>query len=197
MINVGINGFGRIGKLAARMMLDHPSFKVVSVNHPTVTRDDFLKLLKYDSVHGRYSVNDRFVNMVNIHNNREPEDIHWEDNLDMVLDTTGLFKEKDSVMKHLLNTNSDHGSPTKVIVSAPSKTLPMFVYGANHEKYNGEQFISASSCTTTCLAPIMKIIDENYAVESGLATTIHAVTASQFTVDKYKQIGRASCRERV
>ena len=104
----------------------------------------------------------------------------------MVLDTTGLFKEKDSVMKHLLNTNSDPSCPTKVIVSAPSKSLPMFVYGANHEKYNGEQFISASSCTTTCLAPIMKIIDENYAVESGLATTIHAVTASQFTVDKYK-----------
>jgi glyceraldehyde 3-phosphate dehydrogenase len=193
MINVGINGFGRIGKLAARMMLDHPSFRVVSVNHPTLTRDDFLKLLKYDSVHGRYSMNDRFVNMVNIHNNREPEDIHWEDNLDMVLDTTGLFKEKDSVMKHLLNTNSDPSCPTKVVVSAPSKSLPMFIYGANHEKYNGEQFISASSCTTTCLAPIMKIIDENYAVESGLATTIHAVTASQFTVDKYKpgkRIGR-------
>ena len=180
MINVGINGFGRIGKLAARMMLDHPSFRVVSVNHPTLTRDDFLKLLKYDSVHGRYSMNDRFVNMVNIHNNREPEDIHWEDNLDMVLDTTGLFKEKDSVMKHLLNTNSDPSCPTKVVVSAPSKSLPMFIYGANHEKYNGEQFISASSCTTTCLAPIMKIIDENYA--SGKWSSDHHSCCHRFAV---------------
>ena len=184
MIHVGINGFGRIGKLASRMMLQHPSFKLVSINHPTLTRDDFLKMLKYDSVHGRYSRNDRFANKTNIHNNKKPKDIQWEDNLDIILDTTGLFKEKVSVTEHLHNTNLDDS--TKVIVSAPSKSLPMFVYGANHEKYNGEKFLSASSCTTTCLAPILKIIDDNYRIESGLATTVHAVTASQFTVDKYK-----------
>ena len=186
MISVGINGFGRIGKLASRMMLQHPSFKVVSVNHPSLTRDDFLKMLKYDSVHGRYTANERFANRVNIHNDKKPEDIHWEDGIDMILDTTGLFKERDCVEKHLLNTNIDPSSPTKVIVSAPSKSLPMFIYGANQEKYDGEQFISASSCTTTCLAPILKIINENYSIRTGLATTVHSVTASQFTVDKYK-----------
>jgi glyceraldehyde 3-phosphate dehydrogenase len=184
MINVAINGFGRIGKLASRMMLEHPSFKLVSINHPSLTRDDFLKLLKYDSVHGIFVKNETFVSETNLHNSKKPEDIHWEDNLDIILDTTGLFKEKVSVMEHLSNTNLDDS--TKVIVSAPSKSLPMFVYGANHEKYNGEQFLSASSCTTTCLAPILKIINDNYSIESGLATTVHAVTASQFTVDKYK-----------
>ena len=184
MIHVGINGFGRIGKLASRMMMQHPMFKLVSVNHPSLTRDDFLKLLKYDSVHGKFTRSDRFTNRTNIHNSKKPEDIHWEDDLDMIVDTTGLFKEKVSVTEHLRNTNLDDS--TKVIVSAPSKSLPMFVYGANNEKYNGEQFLSASSCTTTCLAPILKIINDNYVIENGLATTVHAVTASQFTVDKYK-----------
>jgi len=184
MIRIGINGFGRIGKLASRIMLQHPTFKLVSINHPSLTRDDFLKLLKYDSVHGKFSKNERFSNRINIHNNKKPEDIQWEDDLDMILDTTGIFKEKVSIAGHLHNTNLDDS--TKVIVSAPSKSLPMFIYGANHDKYNGEQFLSASSCTTTCLAPILKIISDNYVIENGLATTVHAVTASQFTVDKYK-----------
>ena len=188
MIRIGINGFGRIGKLMSRITLNNPSFKLVSINHPTMTQAHFSKLLKYDSVHRQFYKNQTVLSGVNIHNYKQPSDIPWEDDIDIILDTTGLFKEKSEVSKHLHNTNLIDSA--KVIVSAPSKTLPMFIYGANNKSYKGEQLFSASSCTTTCLAPLLKLVDDNYTINSGLATTIHSVTASQYTVDKYNDAKR-------
>ena len=134
MIKVGINGFGRIGRLATRIMLQDPTFKVVSVNHPTINKKELKHLLSYDS------------------------------------DLKGYNKNKN----------------TKILVSAPSKSLPMYIYGVNHKKYANETIISGSSCTTTCLAPLVQILHENYYIKNGLATTIHSVTASQNAVDKLK-----------
>ena len=178
-MKIGINGFGRIGRLLARKILQKENLILNSINHPTMNREDFEYLLKYDSVHGRFDSKEK-DNDVIIHNHREPKDIPWNPDLDFIIDTTGKFKELQEVNGHV---NNPH---TRVVVSAPSKSLPMYIYGVNHGKYNQEQFISAASCTTTCLAPVAKILHENYTIKSGLATTIHSVTGSQFTVDKYK-----------
>ena len=191
MINIGINGFGRIGKLVSRLILRDTQCKLVSINHPSMTKHDFTSLLKYDSAHGIYNYNKHCVDAVNIHNHSAPIDIRWEDNINVIIDTTGKFKEAENIEDHLLYTNLS--DDTNIIVSAPSKTLPMFVYGANHMDYNGENNISAASCTTTCLAPIVKLLHNHYGITGGLATTIHSVTASQFVVDKYtpgKRTGR-------
>jgi glyceraldehyde 3-phosphate dehydrogenase len=178
MINIGINGFGRMGRLAAREILKDSKFNLVSINHPTINTKDMTKLLTYDSVHGQFNINKD--KKITIHNERNPENIKWESYLDVIIETTGLFKE----LKQL-ETYQKHPK-TKIIVSAPSNTLPMFIYGVNHDKYNNNNIISAASCTTTCLAPVVQILHNEYNIRSGLATTIHSVTASQTAVDKYK-----------
>tara|TARA_B110000211_G_C14009933_1_gene522613 strand:+ start:354 stop:1322 length:969 start_codon:yes stop_codon:yes gene_type:complete len=189
MLNIGINGFGRMGKLAARVILNDPKLNLVSINHPTINRQDFIDILQYDSVHGEFTIP---KTTVNIHNHYEPKNINWEDNIDLILETTGKFKELNQITPHLEYTQLEKS--TKIIVSAPSKTLPMYVYGVNHLNYTNEQFMSGASCTTTCLAPIANILHSNYKIKNGLATTIHSATSSQYAVDKYtsgKRTGRS------
>ena len=181
MKTIAINGFGRIGKLLARKILQDNQLKLASINHYSMTMDDLRYVISNDSVHGRFKLEDD----IKIHNCNSPSEIPWESEVDIIIDTTGKFKEYDDVVPHVKNSNA------KVIVSAPSKTLPMYIYGANHNEYKGEQFISASSCTTTCLAPVAKILNDNYTITKGLATTIHSVTASQSTVDKNKKNSRS------
>ena len=178
MINIGINGFGRMGRLAAREILKDSKFNLVSINHPTVNTNDMKKLLTYDSVHGHFNIDN--ATTITIHNERNPEHIKWEQHLDVIIETTGLFKEYKQLEQYQFHPE------TKIVVSAPSKTLPMFIYGVNHKKYVDQPFISAASCTTTCLAPVAQILHNTYGIKSGLATTIHSVTASQHAVDKYK-----------
>lgn len=178
-MKIGINGFGRIGRILSRKILQKENLILNSINHPTMNREDFEYLLKYDSVHGAFNTHGTDKDVI-IHNQRQPSDIAWDTDLDFIIDTTGKFKELTDVTEHIHNPN------TRLVVSAPSKSLPMYIYGVNHELYKGEQFISAASCTTTCMAPIAKILNDNYKISSGLATTIHSVTGSQHTVDKYK-----------
>jgi glyceraldehyde 3-phosphate dehydrogenase len=176
MINIGINGFGRIGRLASRIIMNSSQFNLVSINHPTIDKKNLDKLITYDSVHGYHDFGEK--TNITIHNQKDPNKIIWEDNLDIILETTGQFKELDDLQHYNKNIN------TKIIVSAPSKTLPMFIYGVNHETYKNENIISGASCTTTCLAPLVDILHKHYYIKSGLATTIHSVTASQQAVDK-------------
>ena len=187
MTNIGINGFGRIGRLLTREIIKNPKLSINSINHPSMKVNDLKYLLENDTAHGSFKM---YNNLPEIHNNEIPSKIPWSSDLDFIIDTTGKFKECREVGRHIKHNNRN----TKVIVSAPSDTLPMFIYGANHKEYNGEQFISASSCTTTCLAPIVKLLNDNYGINSGLATTIHSVTASQSAVDKYKSSSRRSGR---
>ena len=193
MINIGINGFGRIGKLLSRIVLNDPRMRLCSINHPTITRPDYFHLLKHDSVHTLSNTFDmNLAHSVNIHNEREPSDIKWEDEIDIVIDTTGKFKTETELLAHRENTNLDEDSI--ILLSAPPKDdIPMFVYGVNHVDYNFQNVISAASCTTTCLAPIVKVLHEEYTINNGLMTTIHSATASQYAVDKYtpgKRTGR-------
>jgi len=183
MTNIGINGFGRIGRLLTREIIKNPNLSIKSINHPSMKVTDLKYLLENDSAHGSFNADN---NIPQLHNYELPVEIPWDSDIDFIIDTTGKFKEYKEVEKHIKR----HNRHTKVIVSAPSDTLPMFIYGANHKNYNGEQFISASSCTTTCLAPIVKLLNDNYGIKHGLATTIHSVTASQSAVDKFKSGSR-------
>ena len=178
MIKIGINGFGRMGRLAAREIIKNKNYQLAAINHPSINQKDFNKMIKYDSVHGQF--HNKIDNELIIHNERDPSKIEWCDSIDVILETTGLFKNEEDF--------ETYNRPKKAltIVSAPSKTLPMFIYGVNHKKYNNEPIISAASCTTTCLAPVIDILDTKFHIKSGLATTIHSVTASQMAVDKYK-----------
>ena len=194
MINIGINGFGRIGKLLSRLVINDPRLRLIGINHPTITKSDYLHLLKYDSVHTLdKSFDMEAAKMTNIHNSDTPRDIIWEDEVDIILDTTGIFKTHESLITHKENTNLD--DDTLILLTAPPKDdTPMFIYGVNHIDYNYQDVISAASCTTTCLAPIVKVLNDNYTINNGLATTIHSATASQFAVDKYtpgKRTGRS------
>ena len=188
MINIGINGFGRIGKLLARLVVENPQMRLANINHPSMTKADFHNILKYDSVHGQFNI----PSSAKIHNQYEPTDIEWDNEIDIVIDTTGKFKTHDELIKHKDNTDLDDSAI--IILSAPPQDeTPMFVYGVNHVDYNYQDVISAASCTTTCLAPIVDVLNKNYTINNGLATTIHSATASQYTVDKYtpgKRTGR-------
>ena len=194
MITVGVNGFGRIGKLLSRLVINDSRLRLRSINHPAITKDDYLHLLKYDSVHNLDNSFDMSAAYpVNIHNCKSPKDIIWEDDIDIVLDTTGKFKTHDELLQHKISTNLDD-STTILLTAPPKDDIPMFVYGVNHRDYNYQNIISAASCTTTCLAPIVKVLNDNYTINNGLVTTIHSVTASQFAVDKYnpgKRTGRS------
>ena len=188
MINIGINGFGRIGKLLARLVIENPQMRLANINHPSITETDFLNILKYDSVHGQFNM----TSSAKIHNQYEPKDIEWDNEIDIVIDTTGKFKTHEELIKHKENTSLDDSAI--ILLSAPPKDeIPMLVYGVNHIDYNYQDIISAASCTTTCLAPIVDILHKNFTINNGLATTVHSATASQYTVDKYtpgKRTGR-------
>lgn len=187
MIKIGINGFGRIGRLAFRIVSQRDDMEVVAVND-LLEVDHLAYLLEYDSVHGRYlgkvEVKDGHLvvdgKKIRVTSQKDPELLEWDEvDANMVIDCTGVFKEKDTASAHL------RAGAKKVVLSAPSKTVPMFVLGVNHtEMKASDTIISASSCTTNCLAPMAKIINDEYGIVEGLMTTIHAVTASQSTVDE-------------
>ena len=185
-IRVGINGFGRIGRMVFRAAQDFDDIEVVGIND-LLDPEYLAYMLKYDSVHGRFQGdvavegNTLKVNGKNIRltAERDPSALKWDDlKVDVVIEATGLFLTKETAQKHI-----DAGAK-KVILSAPSKDdTPMFVFGVNDDKYAGESIISNASCTTNCLAPIAKVINDKFGLKRGLMTTVHAATATQKTVD--------------
>ncbi len=186
-IKVGINGFGRIGRMAFRAIAkDFPDMEVVGIND-LLEPEYQAYMLKYDSVHGRFGgdVSVDGGNLVvdgktiRVTAERNPADLAWGDiDVDVVLECTGFFLTKETCQAHI-----DAGA-SKVLQSAPSKDdTPMFVYGVNHEDYAGETIVSAASCTTNGLAPVAKVLNDNFGIKRGLMTTVHAATATQKTVD--------------
>ncbi len=186
MIKIGINGFGRIGRLAFRSIMNRKNVTVVAIND-LLDVDYLAYLLKYDSVHGRFdgdvTVKEGNLivngNTIRITAERNPEEINWGAlDIDFVLEATGLFTKKDQANKHII------AGAKKVIISAPSKDAPMFVMGVNHTDIAAETTIfSNASCTTNCLAPVAKLLHDNFGIVEGFMTTVHAATASQNTVD--------------
>jgi len=186
-IKVGINCFGRIGRMVFRaIQKDFPELEVVGIND--LLDNDYLSyMLRYDSAHGRFDGDvtvdgDNFVingKKIRLPAERNPADLKWGDiDVDVAIDCTGFFLTEESCQAHI-----DAGAK-KVVQSAPSKDgTPMFVYGVNHDTYDGQKIISAASCTTNCLAPIAKVINDNWGLKRGLMTTVHAATATQKTVD--------------
>ena len=185
-VRVGINGFGRIGRMVFRAAQEFGDVEVVGIND-LLDPDYLAYMLKHDSVHGKFKGDIAIegdtlvVNGKNIRLSaeRDPAALNWGDiDVDVVIESTGLFLTKETAQKHI-----DAGAK-KVIMSAPSKDdTPMFVYGVNDDTYAGEAIISNASCTTNCLAPIAKVIDDNFGLKRGLMTTVHAATATQKTVD--------------
>jgi len=186
-IKVGINGFGRIGRMVFRAIKkDFPELEVVGIND-LLDNDYLAYMLKYDTAQGRFDgtvevEGDNFVidgKKIRLSAERNPADLKWGDiDVDVAIDCTGFFLTKESCQAHI-----DAGAK-KVVQSAPAKdSTPMFVYGVNHDAYDGQSIVSAASCTTNCLAPIAKIINDNWGLKRGLMTTVHASTATQKTVD--------------
>ncbi|MBL0691453.1 MAG: type I glyceraldehyde-3-phosphate dehydrogenase [SAR324 cluster bacterium] len=184
-INVAINGFGRIGRNTFRVMQDNPDINVVGIND--LIDPEYMKyMLKYDSTHGKFdkeiSISTGLLKVgdqkIRITSERNPANLKWgEIGADYVIEATGFFTKLEAAKGHMA------AGAKKVLISAPSADAPMFVLGVNEGSYNGQDIISNASCTTNCLAPLAKIIHDNYAIVEGLMTTIHAVTATQKTVD--------------
>lgn len=186
-IKIGINGFGRIGRLVFRVAVNKPNIEVVGIND-LIDVDYIAYMLKYDSTHGRFDgevevkdgklvVNGKAIRVTS---EKNPADLKWGDvGADYVVESTGLFLTKESAQGHIT------AGAKKVIMSAPSKDdTPMFVMGVNHKSYTSDlKFVSNASCTTNCLAPIAKVLNDSFGIESGLMTTVHATTATQKTVD--------------
>jgi len=196
---IGINGFGRIGRLVARVAATNPNVELVAINDPFLDPPNMQYLFYYDTVHGRFEgevshTKDTLViagHTVKVYEKRNPAEIPWgELGVDYVIDSTGVFIEVDQAEAHI------KGGCKKVIITAPSKTAPMFVMGVNEKSYNGEAIISNASCTTNCLAPLVKVIDQKFGIVEGLMTTVHSVTATQLSVDgvskKRRREGRAA-----
>ena len=186
-IKVGINGFGRIGRMVFRAVTnDFPEIEIVGIND-LLDPDYLAYMLKYDSVHGNFpgnvtSDNDSMIvdgKKIRLTAERDPADLKWGDvGAEIVIDCTGFFLTEEGCQKHI-----DAGAK-KVVQSAPSKdATPMFVYGVNHTEYAGQAIVSAASCTTNCLAPMAKVINDKWGIKRGLMTTVHAATATQKTVD--------------
>ncbi|CAM4118117.1 type I glyceraldehyde-3-phosphate dehydrogenase [Gillisia hiemivivida] len=196
---IGINGFGRIGRIAFRNAILNDAVEVVAVND-LLDVDQLAYLLKYDSVHGRFDgeveVKDGHLvvngKTIRVTAERNPEDLKWDAaKVEVVLDCTGIFTTKESAGAHL------KAGAKKVVISAPSKDIPMFVMGVNHMDVKAEDtIVSNASCTTNCLAPLAKIIDDEFGLIEGLMTTVHATTASEYTVDspdkKNHRLGRSA-----
>ncbi|WKK66984.1 type I glyceraldehyde-3-phosphate dehydrogenase [Lutimonas zeaxanthinifaciens] len=186
MIKIGINGFGRIGRLAFRIAAQRENVQVVGIND-LLDVDYLAYMLKYDSVHGQFDgtvevKNGKLVvngNEVRISAERNPEDLKWDEiGAEYVIEATGLFTTKEKAGLHL------KAGAKKVIISAPSADAPMYVMGVNHKELSADEAIfSNASCTTNCLAPIAKVLHDNFEITDGLMTTIHATTATQKTVD--------------
>jgi len=186
-VKVGINGFGRIGRLVLRAAIANPKISVVAVNDPFMDVEYMVYMVQYDSTHGRFKgtishkdgkliINDKEVA---VYSKKDPAEIPWGTHgADYVVESTGVFTTADKAQAHI------KGGAKHVIISAPSADAPMFVMGVNHTKYDSSmQVVSNASCTTNCLAPLAKIINDKFGIVEGLMTTVHAVTATQKTVD--------------
>ena len=186
-VKVGINGFGRIGKLAFQAALKKEEVEVVAINDPFLAADYMAYMTKYDTVHGKFegTVTENGGNLevngreVKVYNEMDPKNVPWgELGVEYVLECSGAFTTVEKAQAHL------EGGAKKVVISAPSKDAPMFVMGVNHEDYTPDMnIVSNASCTTNCLAPLAKIINDNFGIKEGLMTTVHATTATQKTVD--------------
>ncbi|AWB57793.1 MULTISPECIES: type I glyceraldehyde-3-phosphate dehydrogenase [unclassified Colwellia] len=185
-IKVGINGFGRIGRFVFREAFARADVEIVAIND-LIDVDYIAYMLKYDSTHGRFNgtvdvVDGHLVvngKNVRVTAERNPLNLKWDDvDVDVVVESTGLFLTDESARKHIT------AGAKKVVLSAPSKDdTPMFVMGVNHTEYTGQDIVSNASCTTNCLAPIAKVLNDNWGIKDGLMTTVHATTATQKTVD--------------
>ena len=186
-IKIGINGFGRIGNLAFQAALSKEGVDIVAINDPFIAADYMAYMVKYDTVHGRFNgtisseegkliVNGKEIK---VYNEMAPKNIPWgKDGVDYVLECSGVFTTMEKAGAHL------EAGAKKVIISAPSKDAPMFVMGVNNETYSPDMnIISNASCTTNCLAPLAKVINDNFGIKDGLMTTVHSTTATQKTVD--------------
>ncbi len=186
-VKIGINGFGRIGNLAFQAALNKKEVEVVAINDPFIAADYMAYMTKYDTVHGRfngevYSKDGSLVvngKEIKVYNEMDPKNIPWgELGVEYVLECSGVFTTLEKAQAHI-----DAGAK-KVIISAPSKDAPMFVMGVNNDKYTPDMnIVSNASCTTNCLAPLAKVINDNFGIKDGLMTTVHSTTATQKTVD--------------
>ncbi|KAK5577380.1 hypothetical protein RB653_002321 [Dictyostelium firmibasis] len=187
VVPVGINGFGRIGRLVLRASLENPECRVLAINEPFMDVDYMVYMFHYDSTHGRFkgtveNVNGDFVvngNKIHVFAEKDPANIKWSSvGAEYIVESTGLFLSTEKAGVHL------KGGAKKVVISAPSTDAPMYVMGVNEEAYeSSHHVISNASCTTNCLAPLAKVIHENFGIVEGLMTTVHAITATQKTVD--------------
>ena len=185
-MNIGINGFGRIGRLVFRAAMKNPNVNIVGIND-LLDPNHLAYLLKYDSVHGAYDGDIKIENnklvvdgkQIQLFSEMNPEKIQWDSiKTDIVAECTGIFTNLEKAGLHI------KGGASKVIISAPSPDVPMFVMGVNHNEVTSNQkIVSNASCTTNCLAPIAKVLNDNFEIVEGLMTTVHATTATQFTVD--------------
>jgi len=200
-IRIGINGFGRIGRMVIRATQNMPNVQVVAVNDPFIPTDYMKYMMKYDTVHGRFKgdveAGDGSITVngqtIKTFTEKDPAAIDWGSaGADYVVESTGVFTSEEAAGLHL------KGGAKKVVISAPSGDAPMFVMGVNHNEYNpAMNVVSNASCTTNCLAPLAKVIHDNFDIQQGLMTTVHAVTATQQTVDgpsmKDWRGGRGAC----
>ncbi len=199
MTKIGINGFGRIGRIAFRIAAENDNVEVVAIND-LLDVDHLAYLLKYDSVHGKFkgTVEVKGGNLlvngkeIRVSAERNPEDLKWDAvNAEVIIDCTGIFTTKDSAGAHI------KAGAKKVVISAPSKDAPMFVMGVNHHEVKStDTVVSNASCTTNCLAPMAKVINDNLGIVEALMTTVHAATSTQHTVDspskKNYRLGRSA-----
>ncbi|MCL1924688.1 MAG: type I glyceraldehyde-3-phosphate dehydrogenase [Defluviitaleaceae bacterium] len=187
MIKIGINGFGRIGRLVLRAAVLRDDVEVVAINDPFIDLDYMVYMFKYDTIHGRFSGSvevkgDKLVvngKEITVFGERNPEDIKWgAAGAEVIAESTGVFTTMEAASAHL------KGGAKKVVITAPSADAPMFVMGVNHDKYESSMnIVSNASCTTNCLAPLAKVINDEFGILEGLMTTVHATTATQKTVD--------------
>jgi glyceraldehyde 3-phosphate dehydrogenase len=186
-IKVGINGFGRIGRLFFRAAIDNPNIEIVGINDPFIDLDYMKYMLRYDSVHGKFDgeisgADGKLVvngHEVSVYAAMKPEEIPWKEcGAEYIVESTGVFTTTEKASGHFV------GGAKKVVISAPSADAPMFVMGVNHTNYSKDMnVVSNASCTTNCLAPLAKVIHDNFGIVEGLMTTVHATTATQKTVD--------------